>query len=49
MKDKKEIKTKENDWTDQFEDQVKIKLPKWRWKPGKGPLDWIVKRIKGKK
>ncbi len=27
--------------------EISFKLPKWKWKPGKGPLDWIVKKIRG--
>lgn len=45
---KKKIKTKE-EWSDQFDDnEVKIKLPKLNWKPGRGPLDWLVRKFKKK-
>lgn len=41
----KQIKTQEN-WQEQFDDnQFKIKLPKLKWKPGKGPLDWLLKKF----
>jgi len=26
-------------------EQTKIKLPKYRWKAGHGPLDWLVKKF----